>query len=772
MASKGENSAIDIFLRVRPTERESPMLGLDAEEGNVNFAVPKDQAMGYVNNQRERFDFKFNGVFDAEAKQDKVFTDVAREVVSNSLEGMNGTIFAYGQTGSGKTFTITGGPDRYQDRGLIPRAISHIFSDVARRTDHVHTISISYLEIYQDMVYDLLDPDREVKDIEDLPKVMVREDEDGNIVLQNLRMCAAGNEEEALGLLFLGDTNRTISETPMNMASSRSHCIFTVYVEARKIGEEVVKRSKLNLVDLAGSERVKKTGIDGTTFTESRYINLSLHFLEQVIIALQERSMGYFRPHIPYRNSAMTMVLRDSLGGNCRTVMIATISVESEQIDESISTCRFAQRVAMVSNQVVVNEEIDPKLVIRRLKQEIKDLKEEVKMLRGGELDRGPLTEEEREKLKTDIEEYCESSDPELVLEITGGMPFIRAGYEILKDIIKSGGCLKGKENESSKSRDPPEDQVRKLKLQIQQRDNEISVLVSMLKKKEGGVVLTATENQLPAPTTANKQETKTSQEKQKELLDVNILADRNKTFEVFRKSYRRNQAIEDNKNQLRKKYEEAKEKGRQLNQSKTKIAEFKAVIEQARLKRCVAKVNLGQEGTPSETDEQTPEEIQATSSLNKEKTKYKEALYALRDLKKEIEHLQMLLEQSRVRLQKDFEQWLAMMSAQKEAQIAAEGSSTHSENVAPEKRSESFNPPKPKLAWVDTTKGKGAPSISSGKPHFKDAYIQSLDIDGLDSETLTAVRAHLTGNPEADRDIVKFYEARARLLKTQNHNL
>ena len=242
--------------------------------------------------------------------------------VDSVIEGYNGTVFAYGQTGSGKTFTITGGAERYVDRGIIPRALSYIFGKIADKTDTTYEVRVSYLEIYNEAGYDLLDPSHETKGLEDLPKVTLQEDHDGRIHLRNLSAQLARNEEEALNLLFVGDTNRMISETPMNMASSRSHCIFTISIEARPSGSDVVRRSKLHLVDLAGSERVKKTGIEGTVLREARYINLSLHYLEQVIVALQEKKF------VPYRNSMMTSVLRDSLGGNCKTVMVATLSSE------------------------------------------------------------------------------------------------------------------------------------------------------------------------------------------------------------------------------------------------------------------------------------------------------------------------------------------------------------------------------------------------------------------------------------------------------------
>lgn len=191
-----------------------------------------------------------------------------------------------------------------------------------------------------------------------------------------------------------------IAETPSNPSSSRSHCIFIISVTSRSTSSDVVRRSKLHLVDLAGSERVARTGIGGTLLKEAKYINLSLHYLEQVIVALHEKSIGK-RSHIPYRNSMMTSVLRDSLGGNCKTTMIATCAVEDPLIDvsyrvlknlvtsmpntikESISTCRFAQRVALIANNAVLNEETDPYMTIARLQREIARLRTELAIARG-----------------------------------------------------------------------------------------------------------------------------------------------------------------------------------------------------------------------------------------------------------------------------------------------------------------------------------------------------------------------------------------------------
>ena len=350
--SKKESNHIEIFARVRPTKRPSNLLQIDYADHAISVHQPRDAASGLINNQREHYNFAFSRVLDASTTQETIFEAIAQPVVDSTLEGFNGTIFAYGQTGSGKTFTITGGAERYADRGIIPRTLSYIFGKTGG--DSNMEVRISYLEIYNENGYDLLDPSHDTKALEDLPKVHMLEDGEGKMHMSNLSAQLARSEEEALNLLFLGDTNRVISETPMNQASSRSHCIFTISIDFRKPGSDVVRRSKLHLVDLAGSERVKKTGIEGNSLKEAKYINLSLHFLEQVITSLGERQKG----HVPYRNSMLTSVLRDSLGGNCKTVMVATMSPEEPQLDETISTCRFSQRVALISNRLELNEEV------------------------------------------------------------------------------------------------------------------------------------------------------------------------------------------------------------------------------------------------------------------------------------------------------------------------------------------------------------------------------------------------------------------------------
>eukprot|EP00474_Spongospora_subterranea_P001867 CRZ02325.1 hypothetical protein [Spongospora subterranea] len=375
---------IEVFCRVRPTKKLSRLYSLEDNE-TITFNVPHEQSAGVVNNQKEIFQFPFAQVFDQHVKQEDIFDHVAKKVVNNVIDGYNGTIFAYGQTGSGKTFTITGGPEHYSDRGVIPRSINAIFSHIdANRSQAMFAVHISYLEIYNNNGYDLLDPDHDNKKLEDLQKVVLMDDENGNTRLSHISVQPASSAEDALNWLFIGDTNRVICETPMNDASSRSHCIFMIALETRCLRTDMIRRSRLNLVDLAGSERTAKTQVDGRILTEARAINLSLHYLEQCIVALHEKAQGK-RVHVPYRNSMITSILKDSLGGNCKTVMIANINADDSHVIESISTCRFAQRVAMISNSATINEELDPSLIIQRLKHRVEELEARLSVYEQGE---------------------------------------------------------------------------------------------------------------------------------------------------------------------------------------------------------------------------------------------------------------------------------------------------------------------------------------------------------------------------------------------------
>ena len=469
-----------------------------------------------VNNTTVDFQYHFDRVFKPTATQEDVFNTVAKDCVASVLDGLNSTVFAYGQTGSGKTFSITGGTESYQDRGLIPRALAMIYAEVARRRESEEAatsfdITMSYLQIYNDKGQDLLNHGHDARALEELPPVTIHEVED-DVVLKGLEQHSAPTLSDALNLLFLGDTNRLYCETPMNKTSSRSHCIFTVYVEARSATSSTVRRSKLNLVDLAGSERVSKTGVSGTILTEAKHINLSLHFLEQVILALSEKAKG-LRDHIPYRNSFLTMVLRDSLGRNCKTAMLATAHVVASQVAETISTCQFAQRVAMIQQAPQVNVETDPALLVKKLKAEVAQLKDEVAYLRangGSDANGGSaaaaadrvLSDDEKNVCRGMVDVYVQRAavDGDWDSRLTGfqgDMARMYYCYDVLRErLVKGGGLggvtLKGDSKTSTATAaaeeqrallEESEAQVKALRQSLQLKENELQMLLTVLKR-------------------------------------------------------------------------------------------------------------------------------------------------------------------------------------------------------------------------------------------------------------------------------------------------
>lgn len=495
-------SNIQVFLRVRPSAKPSPNFFADAAKGYVTFETERHGADGEINNNKNTHTFRFNGILGMHVSQQDVFEAIAKPVIGDVLSGLNGTIFAYGQTGSGKTFTITGGPSSYEDRGLIPRTLAYMF-DAFRTSTTQFKMYISYLEIYQDKGYDLL-RDGAAK-LEDLPKVVMREDGDGHFHLRNLSINVAGSQEEALNLLFLGDTNRVVAETPMNDASTRSHCLFIIWVESMAPGSDVVRRSKLHLVDLAGSERVSQTGVVGKLLKEATAINQSLHFLERVIVALHARAKGE-NMHVPYRDSMMTSVLRDSLGGNCKTTMVACIAAEVSNLPESLSTCRFAQRVAQVQNAARVNEELDPQLLIGRLKREVVELKQELAIARGGGgEDSESLTEDDMEQCRALVMQYVSRHGADIEQPfVCGSISRMRTCFRIVRDLCleaRQGGGTAADAGLDPERRALLEAEEQKLRLEIAQRDQEIAMMVQMLSKPrpDGQPFIMATASPAPA---------------------------------------------------------------------------------------------------------------------------------------------------------------------------------------------------------------------------------------------------------------------------------
>jgi len=368
-------SNVRVIVRARPTAHfGSENFTFNEASDSIDMRLPKDQASGHVNNQQESWHFKLDKVM-ANATQEQVFDCCAADVARSVMDGYNGTLMAYGQTGAGKTHTMTGGHVGFQDRGIVARSISLIYAEAEARRQNNTTIRLSYCEIYNELTFDLLN---DIGVSEQTGDLQIVEDAKGSIHVRGLSMPIAANEEEALHIFFQGDTNRHVAEHALNKGSTRSHCVFTIHVETRSKVEstEKVINSKLNLVDLAGSERLKKTGTDGVMLKEATYINKSLTFLEQVVVALGSKN----RDHVPYRQSKLSHMLKDSLGGNCKTVMVANIWPEANKIEETASTLRFATRMMKVSNEATVNVHLDPALLIRKYERQIKDLKQELAM--------------------------------------------------------------------------------------------------------------------------------------------------------------------------------------------------------------------------------------------------------------------------------------------------------------------------------------------------------------------------------------------------------
>ena len=389
-------SQIRVVIRTRPTQAfASKNISISPLDNKISITIPRNESKGIINNQKENWSFQFDKILHNVA-QEEVF-EYVKSVINASTKGFNGTVFAYGPTGSGKTFTMSGSSSNFNYRGIIPRSITRLFQELGGKIDYESKVSISYLEIYNEIIFDLLSP---LPANEQKGEINFQEDAKGNIVVKGLSKHVVSNEEEAFNLLFEGESNRTISEHQLNKASTRSHCIFTISIEMKSKVEssEKVLTSKLNFVDLAGSERVKETGSSGLALKEAAYINKSLTFLEQVVVALTDKTKR--KEYVPYRQSKLTHILKDAVGGNCKTIMITTIWPEEQFILDTLSTLNFAKRMKNVVNDLSVNIMLDKNAYVKKLNKEIKELKQELLMhntlANRGKINYDPYTPEEQ----------------------------------------------------------------------------------------------------------------------------------------------------------------------------------------------------------------------------------------------------------------------------------------------------------------------------------------------------------------------------------------
>ncbi|XP_057165611.1 centromere-associated protein E isoform X4 [Ursus arctos] len=357
-----EEGAVAVCVRVRPLNNREEALGGDTQV----YWKTDNNAIYQVDGIKS---FHFDRVFHSNETTKNVYEEIAVPIIDSAIQGYNGTIFAYGQTASGKTYTMMGSEDYL---GVIPRAIHDIFQKIKKFPDREFLLRVSYMEIYNETITDLL------CDTQKMKPLIIREDFNRNVYVADLTEEVVYTSEMALKWITKGEKNRHYGITKMNQRSSRSHTIFRMILESREKGdpsncEGSVKVSHLNLVDLAGSERAAQTGAEGVRLKEGCNINRSLFILGQVIKKLSDGQVGGF---INYRDSKLTRILQNSLGGNAKTRIICTITPVS--FDETLTTLQFASTAKYMKNTPYVNEVSSDEALLKRYRKEIMDLKKQL----------------------------------------------------------------------------------------------------------------------------------------------------------------------------------------------------------------------------------------------------------------------------------------------------------------------------------------------------------------------------------------------------------
>ncbi|XP_022269203.1 centromere-associated protein E isoform X4 [Canis lupus familiaris] len=357
-----EEGAVAVCVRVRPLNDREEALGGDTQI----YWKTDNNAIYQVDGSKS---FNFDRVFHSNETTKHVYEEIAVPIIDSAIQGYNGTIFAYGQTASGKTYTMMGSQDYL---GVIPRAIHDIFQKIKKFPDREFLLRVSYMEIYNETITDLL------CDTQKMKPLIIREDFNRNVYVADLTEEVVYTSDMALKWITKGEKNRHYGITKMNQRSSRSHTIFRMILESREKGEPSncdgsVKVSHLNLVDLAGSERAAQTGAEGVRLKEGCNINRSLFILGQVIKKLSDGQVGGF---INYRDSKLTRILQNSLGGNAKTRIICTVTPVS--FDETLTTLQFASTAKYMKNTPYVNEVSSDEALLKRYRKEIMDLKKQL----------------------------------------------------------------------------------------------------------------------------------------------------------------------------------------------------------------------------------------------------------------------------------------------------------------------------------------------------------------------------------------------------------
>eukprot|EP00659_Diplonema_papillatum_P014296 gene14296-21926_t len=376
---KGKDAEnIKVLIRCRPLNQKEKDTGY---KSSVDLSIGDGSVtVHHVCGDPDRW--TFDAVINNTFKQKDIFDQFITPMIESVLAGFNSTIFAYGQSGSGKTFTMTGVPDSKELAGAIPRSFDFIFSHIKSNSGPgvVWNIYCSYLELYNGHAHDLLAPASRAKE---MPSLKIKENKDKTFFVQDLSQPQVKFQQDLTRWMEEGTERRRVASTDLNADSSRSHSIFTVYIQKEETNEDGDVRSvtsKLNLVDLAGSERQSKTGASGDALKEGCNINLSLSALGTVIDTIVK---GH--GHVPFRSSPLTMLLKDSLGGGSKTAMFANINPSEHNVSETVSTLRFADRAKQIKNKPLV--QLDAKdQKIADLTSKVEELKDKLKKFQGSNI--------------------------------------------------------------------------------------------------------------------------------------------------------------------------------------------------------------------------------------------------------------------------------------------------------------------------------------------------------------------------------------------------
>ncbi|CAG8716722.1 714_t:CDS:2, partial [Racocetra persica] len=391
-----ESSTVQVALRIKPLTTDDLANLPSRFQKNVLSTTQFAPNQVMVHGEKKQ-SWTFDKVFGPEASQKDIYDQIVKNMVDKFLEGFNVTILAYGQTSSGKTYTM-GTSNEYsqlpESKGIIPRSMATLFSYVnsTQYKSRKFVIKVSFVEIYNEDLIDLLAEG----DYESRPSVTIREDSKGNVIWSGLQEIKVNSIEEVMGHLMRGSMSRQVSATEMNSQSSRSHAIFSVMLSQQKFvtdfgkknneeGDWVTVTSKFHFVDLAGSERLKRTSAIGDRVKEGISINSGLLALGNVISVLGDPAKAKNAMHIPYRDSKLTRLLQDSLGGNAKTLMIACVSPAEYNINETISTLKYANRARNIKNSAIVNKEEPGWQDIEHLQNLVLKLRADIKALKDSD---------------------------------------------------------------------------------------------------------------------------------------------------------------------------------------------------------------------------------------------------------------------------------------------------------------------------------------------------------------------------------------------------